>query len=87
MTLNDILQSAQGGRAVDNLAARFGRSEGEAPAATHAMIGVAATRWPSSCGFRAALSGRGVGRRSRISNVQSLRRLRAHLQWGDGLTI
>ena len=38
MTLNEILRSAQGGRAVGNLAARFGLSEGEAQAAAQAMI-------------------------------------------------
>jgi hypothetical protein len=38
MTLNEILQNAQGGRAVGNLAARFGLSEGEAQAAAQAMI-------------------------------------------------
>src|SRR5271167_2899350 len=38
MTLNDILQSAQGGRAVHNMAARFDLSDGEAQAAAQAMI-------------------------------------------------
>jgi hypothetical protein len=38
MTLNDILNSAQGGRAVHNMAARFDLSDGEAQAATQAMI-------------------------------------------------
>jgi len=38
MTLNDILQSAQGGQALDNLAARFGLSDSEMKAATQALI-------------------------------------------------
>ncbi len=38
MTLNDILQNAQDGRAVDNLAARFGLTSEQAEAATQAMI-------------------------------------------------
>ncbi len=38
MTLNDILQGAQCGKAVDNLAARFGLTSAQAQAATQAMI-------------------------------------------------
>ena len=38
MNLDDILQSAQGGQAIDNLAARFGLSPDQARAATSALI-------------------------------------------------
>ena len=38
MNLNDILQTAQGGKAVDNLAARFGVTPEQAGAAAQAMI-------------------------------------------------
>jgi hypothetical protein len=38
MTLNDIVQSAQGGQAVANLAARFGLTTEQAEGAVHAMI-------------------------------------------------
>lgn len=38
MNLDDILQSAQGGQAIDNLAARFGLSPEQARAATSALI-------------------------------------------------
>jgi hypothetical protein len=38
MTLNDILQKAQGGKAVGNLAARYGLTSDQAQAATQAMI-------------------------------------------------
>ena len=38
MTLNDILQNAQGGKAVENLAIRYGLTSEQAQAATQAMI-------------------------------------------------
>ncbi len=38
MTLTDILQSAQGGQALDNLAARFGLSDSEVKAAAQALV-------------------------------------------------
>ncbi len=38
MTLNDILQNAQGGKAVDNLAACYGLTSEQAQVATQAMI-------------------------------------------------
>ena len=38
MTLNEILQGAQGGKAIDNLAARFGLSSAQTQAAVEAMI-------------------------------------------------
>ncbi len=38
MTLNDILQNAQGGKAVDTLAVRYGLTSDQARAATQAMI-------------------------------------------------
>ncbi len=38
MTLNDIVQSAQGGQAVDNIAARFGLSPAQAQNAINALL-------------------------------------------------
>ncbi len=43
MTLNDILHSAQGGRAVDNLAARYGLTSEQAEAATQDMVAAFST--------------------------------------------
>ena len=57
MTLNDILQSAQGGRAVGNLAARFGLSEGEAQAAARAMIPTFSIAFERLAAHPAALGG------------------------------
>jgi hypothetical protein len=38
MTLNDIVKNAQGGKAVDNLAAQYGLSSADAEKAVQAMI-------------------------------------------------
>jgi hypothetical protein len=56
MTLDDILQSAQGGQAVDNLAHEFGVTPEAAKAAVHAMIPAFSTGLRSTAADPAAIA-------------------------------
>ena len=57
MTLNDILQGAQGGKAIDHLAARFGLTSAEAQAAAQAMIPAFSLAMQRRASHPAALGG------------------------------
>jgi hypothetical protein len=57
MTLNDILKNAQGGKAVDNLAAQYGLSPADAEKAVQAMIPAFSTALQQIVSNPAAIAG------------------------------